>query len=153
MCMHIADSGCSGGTVLKDPPVNAKDVGLIPGSGKSPGRGNGNPLQYSCLENPHGQKSLVGLQPMGSQSGTWLVTKQQGIYSFSGYGQQAAGPSSHALLSSQAPFSHCTSEITSRSGPMGFSRGEDKVGNYLGLTTQIIGWFQENLSKLIWTYW
>ena len=50
--MHIADSGCSGGTVLKDPPVNAKDVGLIPGSGKSPGRGNGNQLQYSCLENP-----------------------------------------------------------------------------------------------------
>lgn len=32
---------------------------------------------------------------------------------------------------------------------MGFSGGEDKVGNYLGLTTQIIGWFQENLSKLI----
>ena len=35
------------------------DVGLIPGSGRSPGGGNGNPLQYSSLENPHGQRSLV----------------------------------------------------------------------------------------------
>ena len=33
----------------------------------SPGEGNGNPLQYSCLENPHGQRSLVGLQSMVSQ--------------------------------------------------------------------------------------
>ena len=33
-------------------PANAGDVGLIPGSGRSPGGGNGNPLQYSCLENP-----------------------------------------------------------------------------------------------------
>ena len=38
--------------VVKNPPANAGDVGLIPGSGKSPGEGNGNPLQYSCLENP-----------------------------------------------------------------------------------------------------
>ena len=39
----------------KSPPANAgdiKDVGSIPGSGRSPGEGNGNPLQYSCLENP-----------------------------------------------------------------------------------------------------
>ena len=41
--------------MLKDPPVNARDIrdlGLIPGLGRSPGRGQGNPLQYSCLENP-----------------------------------------------------------------------------------------------------
>ena len=41
--------------VLKNPPVNAGDVRdavLIPGSGRCPGEGNGNPLQYSCLENP-----------------------------------------------------------------------------------------------------
>ena len=36
----------------KEPTCNAGDVGLIPRSGKSPGEGNGNPLQYSCLENP-----------------------------------------------------------------------------------------------------
>ena len=52
MCMHIADLGCLGGSVVKNPPANAEDVGSIPGSERSPGRGNGNPLQYSCLENP-----------------------------------------------------------------------------------------------------
>ena len=38
--------------VVKNPPANARDTGLIPGSGKSPGGGHGNPLQCSCLENP-----------------------------------------------------------------------------------------------------
>ena len=38
---------------------NAGDPGLIPGLGRSPGEGNGNPLQYSCLEKSHGQRSLV----------------------------------------------------------------------------------------------
>ena len=38
--------------VIKNPPANAGDMGLIPGSGRFPGEGNGNPLQYSCLENP-----------------------------------------------------------------------------------------------------
>ena len=44
-----------GGTVVKKPHANARaagDVGSIPGSGISPGEGHGNPLQYSCLENP-----------------------------------------------------------------------------------------------------
>ena len=41
-----------GGTVVKNPPVNAGDASSIPGSGRSPGEGNGNPLQYYCLENP-----------------------------------------------------------------------------------------------------
>ena len=44
--------GCFlGGSVVKNPPVNAGDAGSIPGSGRSPGVGNGNPLQYSCLKN------------------------------------------------------------------------------------------------------
>ena len=41
-----------GALVVKTPPPSAGDVGLIPGSGRSPGEGNGNPLQYSCPENP-----------------------------------------------------------------------------------------------------
>ena len=45
-------SGFPGGSVVKNPPVNAGDLGSIPGSGRSPGEGNGNPLQYSCLGNP-----------------------------------------------------------------------------------------------------
>ena len=40
------------GSVVKNLPANAGDTGLTPGSGRSPGEGNGNPLQYSCLENP-----------------------------------------------------------------------------------------------------
>ena len=44
--------GFSGVSVIKNPPANTGDVGSIPGSGRSPGEGNGNPLQYSCLENP-----------------------------------------------------------------------------------------------------
>ena len=48
---------------VKNLTANAGDVGdagLIPGSGRSLGGGHGNPLQYSCLENPHGQRNLVG---------------------------------------------------------------------------------------------
>ena len=44
--------GFPGGPVVKNPPANAGDVGLTPGLGRSPGVGNGNPLQYFCLGNP-----------------------------------------------------------------------------------------------------
>ena len=50
--------------VVKNPPANAEDIrdmGSIPGSGSSPGEGRGNPLQYSCVENP-------------MDRGTWLAT-------------------------------------------------------------------------------
>ena len=42
----------SSAQMAKNPPAMAGDLGLIPGSGRTPGEGNGNPLQYSCLENP-----------------------------------------------------------------------------------------------------
>ena len=48
---------------VKKLPANAgdiRDAGWIPGWGRSPGGGHGNPLQYSCLETPHGQRSLAG---------------------------------------------------------------------------------------------
>ena len=44
--------GFPGGSEVKASACNVGDLGLIPGSGSSPGEGNGNPLQYSCLENP-----------------------------------------------------------------------------------------------------
>ena len=44
--------GFTSGSVVKKLPGNAGGAGLIPGSGRTPGEGNGNPLQYSCLENP-----------------------------------------------------------------------------------------------------
>ena len=46
------DGGFHGGSVVKNLPVNAGDMGLIPESGRSPGEGNGNPFQSSCLRNP-----------------------------------------------------------------------------------------------------
>ena len=44
---------------------SAGDLGLIPGLGRSPGEGTGNPLQYSCLGESHGCRSLVGYSPWG----------------------------------------------------------------------------------------
>ena len=54
--------------MVNNPPDNAgdaRDVGLTPGLGRSPGGGHGNPLQYFCLENPHGQRRLAGHSPRG----------------------------------------------------------------------------------------
>ena len=50
---------------LKNPTRNVEGQGLIPGLGRSPGGGHGNPLQYSCLENPHALRSLAGYSPWG----------------------------------------------------------------------------------------
>ena len=55
--------GFPSGSVVKNPLVKAGDSGLTPGSGRSPGVGNGNLLQYSCLEKLHGQRSLEGCSP------------------------------------------------------------------------------------------
>ena len=57
--------GFPGSSDSKESTCNVGDLGLIPGLGRSPGGGHGNPLQYSCLENPHGQRSLVGYSPWG----------------------------------------------------------------------------------------
>ena len=46
------ERGFPGGLVVENPPTNAGHLGSIPGSGRAPGEGNDNPLQYSCLENP-----------------------------------------------------------------------------------------------------
>ena len=57
--------GFPGGTVVRNSPINAgdiRDAGSVPGSGGSPGEGNGNTLQYSCLRNPM-ERSLVGCSP------------------------------------------------------------------------------------------
>ena len=56
--------GFPGGSVVKNPPINAGDLGLIPGLGRSLGEGNGNQLQYSCLGIPWIAEPC-GLQFMG----------------------------------------------------------------------------------------
>ena len=57
--------GFPDGSDGKESAHNVGDLGSIPGSGRSPGGGHGNPLQYSCLKNPHGQWSLAGYSPLG----------------------------------------------------------------------------------------
>ena len=54
--------------VVKNSTANAEEIrdsGLFPGLGRIPGGGHGHPLQYSCLENPHGQRNLGGYSPWG----------------------------------------------------------------------------------------
>ena len=57
----MVSRGFPGGSVVQNPPANAGDMGFILGSGRSPGEGKGNPLQYSYLENP-------------MERGAWQVT-------------------------------------------------------------------------------
>ena len=61
--------GFPGGSDGKESACNAGDLGLIPRLGRSPGGGHGNPLHYSFLEDPHGQRSLVGCSPWGRRVG------------------------------------------------------------------------------------
>ena len=70
------------------------NLGLIPGLGRPCGEGHGNPLQYSCLENPHGQRSLAGYSPWGckeSDMAEQLSTAQHlnNISNFASLGHKA----------------------------------------------------------------
>ena len=87
--MVVWSGGFPGGSVVKNLPANSgatRDAGSIPGLGRSPGKENGNPLQYSCLENPMGRgvswasvyrvaKSWIWLKPFSMQAclawGAW----------------------------------------------------------------------------------
>ena len=64
--------GFPGDSAVKNPPANTRDLGLIPGSGRSSGEGNGNLLQYSCLENPM-DRGVHRVTRIGHN----LLTKQQ----------------------------------------------------------------------------
>ena len=71
----------SGDLALKNLPANAGGEGLIPGSGRSPGEGNGNPLQYSCLENPMDRGAWWVTVSGLAKSGTRLNnTTKNGVY-------------------------------------------------------------------------
>ena len=64
--MQLSDItvGFPGGSNGKEATCNAGDMGSVPVLGRFPGGGHGNPLQHSCLENPHGQRNL-GYSPWG----------------------------------------------------------------------------------------
>ena len=83
--------------LVQESACSLGQLGSIPGLGRSPGGGEGNPLQYSCWENPNGQRSLVGYSPWshrvrhdwvikhtaGEASSTWLITGTQQMPSLS----------------------------------------------------------------------
>ena len=75
-CLNYCIPGCvPSGSDSKESASDIGDPDLIPGSRRSPGEGNGHPLQCSCLENPHGQRSLVGDSLWGhkeSDTTEWL---------------------------------------------------------------------------------
>ena len=78
ICKYIW--GFPGGSVVKNPPANAVDTGdavSIHGSGRSPGGGNGNPLQYSCLENPTDKGAWWAALHAVAKSWTWQSTHTQ----------------------------------------------------------------------------
>ena len=71
----IPDTAFQVAQVVKNPPANAgdlRDVGSIPGLGRSPGGGNGNPLQYSCLENLIDRGNWWAIVHRVTKSWTWL---------------------------------------------------------------------------------
>ena len=63
---YLPSRACQATQMIKNLPAIAGDLGSIPGLGRSPGGGNGNPLQYSCLENSRTEEP-GRLQSMGSQ--------------------------------------------------------------------------------------
>ena len=68
ICVKVGSllkSGLPCGSDGKESACKARDLGLIPGLGRSPGGGHGNPLQYTCLEDPLGQRSQEGYSPWG----------------------------------------------------------------------------------------
>ena len=71
------------GSEGKEPTCNAGDLGPVPGSGRSPEGRHGNPLQNSGLENPHGQRSLVGYSPQDHR-----IRHNRVTYTYAVYAQQ-----------------------------------------------------------------
>ena len=72
LSMNRFNEGFPGDPSGKELPASAgdsRDAASIPGSGRAPGGGHGNPLQYSCLENPHAQRKLLGYSPWGHRLG------------------------------------------------------------------------------------
>ena len=78
---HISLLGFPGGSDGKESTCSTGDLVLIPGLGRSPGEGHGNPFQHSGLEHPQGQRSLVGYSPWGHKESD--MTEQLSTHSIS----------------------------------------------------------------------
>ena len=101
-----------GGAMVTNLPTNGGAKGSIPGLGRSPGGGNGNPLQYPCLEKSHGQRSLVGYSLWGckeSDTAEWLSMQdciQRTFYhlTISSWACCSLYPLQHTLALPPAPY-------------------------------------------------
>ena len=82
--------GFPGGSVVKNTPANARDVGLTPGLERSRGEGNDNPLQYSCLGHCHRQRNLAGYSPWGLKTVRHDLAAEQQCARYSETVQQSA---------------------------------------------------------------
>ena len=76
------DKAHSGGSDIKESTCSAGDLGLIPGSGRSPEQGNRNPLQYSCLENSMDRAQSIGVTWRWTQSSNYACTHTQHMYRY-----------------------------------------------------------------------
>ena len=74
--------GFPGGSDGKESACNARDLGSIPGLGRLPRGGHGNPLQYSYLENSHRQKNLAGCSPWGSKESDMTEWLSLSLYNY-----------------------------------------------------------------------
>ena len=86
--------GFPDGSDGKESACNVGDLGSIPGLGRSSEGGHGNPLQYSYLENPHGQGSLVGYSPWGHKESDMteqLAHTHYPFYTFLGFSYLVIG--------------------------------------------------------------
>ena len=110
---HMSDSnqvlGFLGDSLVKNSPANAgdrRDLGLIPESEISPGEGNGNPLQYYCLENSMDRGSWQAIDDGEAKSRIQLVTKQQEVYfPVIGFGCQLVNTYIYLTVNHVIPFS------------------------------------------------
>ena len=75
--------GFPDGSDGKESTLNARELGMIPELGRSPGGWHGNPLQYSCLKKPHGQRGLGGYSPWGRKESD--MTERQSTAQHSTY--------------------------------------------------------------------
>ena len=101
--------------VVKNPPASAgdpRDLGSIPGSGRSPGGGHGNPLQYSCLENPMARGAwwaVVGCGPLDPKEPN-MTEASWHTHGFSGnHGDVGVGPR-RRLSAKESMLSNCGAE-------------------------------------------
>ena len=106
-----------GGSVTKNPPANTGDTGSMPGWGRVPGGGNGNPLQYACLGNPMG-KSIITHQVISTLT-SWV--KHKGSWS------RTAKPTVAAKVSCMALRCWHWHSICPKAIPTGGNVSEDKT--------------------------